>query len=226
MTGDAVFRKGINRENPVAVLLLGLCPAAAVSVRVIDSLWMSVGVIAVMLLSSFSMSLISRGREGREGELRQGGSPGRWLAALMLSSCLTASFEIVLMAFAPEASATLGIYAPLIAVNCLVLTGIEESSHVSSIGRSLLAAAGNGIGFSACLVLIAVVREVLGAGTITLFPVAEFTGTIEIRSLSADPARALDFAGGGLLCLGYLAAVARSVGSRGGTAEGSTDGKR
>jgi electron transport complex protein RnfE len=213
MTPSDVLSRGISRENPTAVLLVGLCPAAAVSVRVIDSLWMSAGVFAVMLLSSFCMTLLAQGK-AVEGEVTPRAAAGGWLAALVISSFLTASFELVLLRAAPEASAALGIYAPLIAVNCLVLTVIDESSRVLSPGRALLGAAGKGSVFAACLLLIGAFREVLGAGTITLFPVSGFSGTIVIGSLSSDPARAISFAGGGLLCLGYLAALARMVKER------------
>jgi electron transport complex protein RnfE len=213
MTPSDVLSRGIARENPTAVLLVGLCPAAAVSVRVIDSLWMSAGIFTVMLLSSFCMTLLARGRMD-DGEVAPRAAAGGWLAALIISSFLTASFELVLLRAAPEASAALGIYAPLIAVNCLVLTVIDESSRALSPGRALLDAAGKGAVFAACLLLIGVLREVLGAGTITLFPLSGFSGTIVIGSLSRDPARAFSFAGGGLLCLGYLAALARVVKER------------
>ena len=160
------------------------------------------------------MSLIARGG-GREREgLRPGAPVGRWFGALAISSCLTASFEIVLLAFAPAASASLGIYAPLIAVNCLVLSGIDASSRSDSVRGSLLTTAARGIGFAAALVVIALVREVLGAGTITLFPIARFSGTVAIPALSADPARAFGLAGGGFVCLGFLAGAVRAVARR------------
>ena len=213
MTPSDVLSRGIARDNPTAVLLVGLCPAAAVSVRVIDSLWMSAGIFAVMLLSSFCMTLLARGRTNG-GEMTPRAAAGGWLAALVISYFLTASFELVLLRAAPEASAALGIYAPLIAVNCLVLTVIDETSRAPSPGRALLDAAGKGAVFAACLLLIGVLRETLGAGTMTLFPLPGFSGTIEIGSLSQDPARAISFAGGGLLCLGYLAALARMVKER------------
>ena len=68
--------------------------------------------------------------------------------------------------------------------------------------------------FAAALVIIALVREPLGAGTITLFGVGAFRGTIEIPRLVEQPVRALGFAGGGLLCLGYLAGVVRAISRR------------
>ena len=212
MTPSDVLSRAITRENPSAVLLVGLCPAAVVSVRVIDSLWMSAGVFSVMLLSAFCLTLLARGRT--EGSEAPPPAAGGWLAALVVSSFLTASFEIVLVRVAPEASASLGIYAPLIAVNCLVLTSADGGARAVSPGRALLDVAGEGVLFAACLLLIGLLREVLGAGTITLFPFSGFSGTIVVGSLSQDPARAFSFAGGGLLCLGYLAALARMVKDR------------
>lgn len=224
--GDALI-KGILRDNPVAVLMLGLCPAAAVSTRVIDALWISLGVVSVLLLSSLCISLIARwtpppdteeppSAQGavmrrRRPSKTQGKCAGsrRWFGALAISSCLAACFEILLLAFAPSASASLGIYAPLIAVNCLVLTRMEVYGRGYPIGKSLVDAIGHGVGFAACIVLISLVREIFGAGTITLFPIGAFGGTLAIPALSASPARALGFAGGGLLCLGYLAGLER-----------------
>jgi electron transport complex protein RnfE len=223
--------KGIAGENPVAVLLIGLCPAAAVSVRVIDALWMSAGVASVLLVSCLCMSLVARwGRKAPEASGGGGGnaigSGGRWWGALVLSSCLTACFEIVLLLVAPEEGAGLGIYVPLIAVNCLVLGRIDAVSRGKSLPSSLWDAAGNGLGFAACLVLVALVREVLGAGTITLFPVSGFSGTIAVPSLINDPVRALGYAGGGLLCIGYLAGAARAIQQRGEGRHPGKDGAR
>lgn len=214
MALDTGLGKGMAEEHRISMLLLGLCPAAAVSVRVIDALWMSAGVFSVALLASLCAALINRW--GRTGEDSAGGATaGQWRGALVLSSCLTACFEIVLLAVAPEASASLGIYAPLIAVNCLVLGRAGKGARGLSIARAVRDAAGQGLGFSACLLLIALLRESLGAGTITLFAVGGFSGIIAIPSLARDPARALGAAGAGLLCLGYLGAAARLLGRRG-----------
>ncbi|MGA2640050.1 MAG: Rnf-Nqr domain containing protein [Spirochaetia bacterium] len=199
-----------SRENLLAMLFLGLCPAIAVSARVIDALWMSAGVVLVLVLSALAASLLSPDSAGDD----RGRLTAPWMRALVISSLLTASFEAGLIALAPTASAALGIYAPLIAVNCLVLgRGLPGHTH-SSPGGAVAAALGRGIGFAASLVLIALVREVLGAGTITLFPVGRFGGTIEIPMLVEQPVRALGFAGGGLLCLGYFAGAARGISHR------------
>lgn len=214
MTARDRILGGVFRKNPVAVLLVGLCPAAAVTTRVIDALWMSVGVFSVLILSRLCLSVLAALRGERTdaatGDIRgEGSAPGRWLGALLLSSSLTACFELILLAFAPGESASLGIYTPLIAVNCIVLDRVDPRGERSTIPASLLDACGLGLGFALALVLISVVRESLGAGTITLFAAGAFSGTIEIHGLSSAPARAVGYAGGGLLCLGYLAGAAR-----------------
>jgi electron transport complex protein RnfE len=221
-----LFSGPVLKEPPrgppgASLLFLGLCPAIAVSVRVIDALWMSAGVTFVLVLSSLAMSLLTRegGSGGSSGD-DTGDAPG-WsagqagsLSALVITSFLTAFFEAALLVRAPLASASLGIYAPLIAVNCLVLGLDTPGASRSAPGASVTAALRKGIGFAAALVLIALVREVIGAGTITLFPIAAFGGTIAIPGLVEQPARALGGAGGALLCLGYLAAAARAVAAR------------
>ena len=121
----------------------------------------------------------------------------------------TASFEVLLLVVDPESSSNLGNpYIALIAVNCLVLARLETVSSAASIAQTLARSLRGGLAFAGCLVLVTLVREVLGAGTITLFPIDGFSGTIIIPSLSADPARALGLAGeGSFLRLGYLAAA-------------------
>ena len=192
-------------EAPPVLLLLGFLPSVVVAVRVIDALWMAAGVLVVMISSAVARSF-----------LRSSASPARddtgsWLRALVISSLLTAAFEALLMAIAPRASAALGIYAPLIAVNLLVVgTGTEAAPPL----RSALAALGRGAWYAVGLVMVALVREVIGAGTITLFPAGDFGGTIVMPALLDQPVRALGLAGGGLLCLGYLAAAVRCVSAR------------
>jgi Na+-translocating ferredoxin:NAD+ oxidoreductase RnfE subunit len=192
-------------ENQLTFFLLGLCPAIAVTARVVDALWMSAGVVLVVVLSALAMAIISGGN----------GERPPWTRALAVASLLTASLEAGLLVFAPAAGASLGIYAPLIAVNCLVLEQGTPGSQAGAPGSPVLAALGRGVRFAVALVFIAAFRESLGAGTITLFSVGSFNGTIEIHRFVEQPVRAVGFAGGGLLCLGYLAGAVRALSMRG-----------
>ncbi len=205
-------------DNPVAVTLIGLCPAAAVTARVIDAAWMSFGVIVVLILTRLSeaiLRVIVGPAEDTQETPRSLLRP-RLLGTLFLASCFTASFEIVLLAFAPDEGANLGIYVPLIAVNCILLDRVPDShssGRLEGVGaemvRSLRDSCSVGAGFAVALLLLSLVREVLGAGTITVFPMGSFSGVITLGSISGAPARAFVSAGGGLLCLGYLAGAAR-----------------
>ncbi len=211
----------IFRDNPVAVMMVGLCPAAAVTGRVIDALWMSLGLLFVLILTRLGQAILrilsapSAQDTAPPGMQGMGQPPLRpqWLGLLALSSIFTASFEVILLAFAPDESAALGIYVPLLAVNCIILERFAPSETSGGGSRRIVAsvqeAAGLGVGFAISLVLISLVREMLGSGTITLFPVGAFGGTIEVGTLSLAPVRALAYAGGAFLCLGYLAGAAR-----------------
>jgi electron transport complex protein RnfE len=114
--------------------------------------------------------------------------------------------DLVMQAYAPALSKALGVYVQLIVVNCIILGRAEAFANKNSVGASLLDALGMGIGFTLGLLLISLIREVLGAGTITLFPVGGFDGVIEIPGLSKSPVRIIGLASGALLVMGYLKA--------------------
>jgi electron transport complex protein RnfE len=187
------WRRILWRDNPLLVYLVGLCPALAVSNRLSNALLLS----AVMLFALLGAGVAAVALE-------------RWVpprlrlpVRLVLASALVASAQRFLWAFAPTHAAGLGIYLPLLAVNCLLLA----SSASGSLGQSVVEAAGRGAAFAAVLGLLALVREVLGAGTITLFPIGSFGGVLRLRGL--PPARVLAAAPGALLVLGYLGALSR-----------------
>jgi electron transport complex protein RnfE len=204
-------------RDRLTLLFLGLCPAIAVSSRVIDALWMSAGVILVAVLSALAMSLLAKSASGDaesasgDAESGLGGATRQWLGALVITSFLTASFEAALLALLPGASAALGIYAPLISVNCLVVGWGMNSGPRAALGKAAAAALRRGFGFAAVLVFLSLVREALGAGTVTLFAAGSFAGTLVIPRLVEQPVRAVGLAGGGLLCLGYFAGAARAI---------------
>ncbi|MGO9412037.1 MAG: Rnf-Nqr domain containing protein [Spirochaetia bacterium] len=222
---------GFLRKNPVAVALVGLCPAAAVTGRVIDALWMSLGLVFVLVLTRVSQAILHGLNSTGEPPSNKAPATKGWLGCLFLASCFTASFELILQAFAPDESASLGIYVSLLAVNCIVLDRLgEHGGHGASgrtggeILRALQGSATVGAGFAVSLVAISLVREILGSGTITLFPVGSFGGTVVIGNISLAPARALIYAGGAFLCLGYLAGAARLLGRRGSRPENEQTG--
>ena len=122
---------GFLRKNPVAVALVGLCPAAAVTGRVIDALWMSLGLVFVLVLTRVSQAILHGLNSTGEPPSSKAPATKGWLGCLFLASCFTASFELILQAFAPDESASLGIYVSLLAVNCIVLDRLGSTAGMA-----------------------------------------------------------------------------------------------
>ena len=192
----ADFRGVLWRDNPLLVYLVGLCPALAVSDRLVNALLLG----AVMLFALLGTGIAAVGLE------RFAPPRLRLPLRLLLASALVTAAQRFLWAFAPTFTAPLGVYLPLLSVNCLLL----GSAGAGSFSDGLLEAAGRGAAFAVGLSLLALVREGLGAGTITLFPIGSFGGVLSIGGL--PPARVLAAAPGALLVLGYLSALARRRG--------------
>jgi electron transport complex protein RnfE len=186
-------RRRLWGENPLLTCLVGLCPALAVSNRLVGALLLA----AVMLFALLGTGIASAGLEPLlPAKLRL---PAR----LLVASALVTAAQRFLWAVAPTLVAGLGVYLPLLAVNCLLL----GSAGAGTLSESLLDAAGRGAAFAAALAALALLREALGAGTVTLFPIGSFRGVWRIRGLM--PARVLAAAPGALLLLGYASALAR-----------------
>lgn len=150
------FTKGVWNQNPVLASLLGLCPALAVTNAGINGLAMGLATTFVLVMSSL---MISAMRNIIPHQVR--------IASFIV---IIATFVTVadrfLAAFFPDISATLGPYIPLIVVNCLILGRQEAFSSKNNIGRSLVDSFGMGFGFILVLVVLGVIREILGSGTI------------------------------------------------------------
>lgn len=150
------FIKGLWRENPVFVQVLGLCPALAVSNTAVNALTMGLATMAVLLTSGISVSA-SRKFIPRE-------------ARIVSFICIIASFvtavDYVIQAISLELSRSLGAFIALIVVNCLILGRAEAFASKNTLGRTVLDALGMGIGFTVSLLAIGVVREILGSGSV------------------------------------------------------------
>ena len=123
--------------------------------------------------------------------------------------------EMVLHAYVPSVYSALGVYLPLIVVNCIILGRAEAFANKNTVLDSALDGIGMGVGFTMSLTLISLIREVFGSGTITLFAVGGFDGVIEIPGLHESPIGVLTLASGALLVMGYLKAFFQWKSSRG-----------
>lgn len=155
------FVKGLWKDNPVFIQVLGMCPALAVSNTAINALTMGLATTFVLLMSGLCVSLL-RGFIPRE-------------ARIVCFICIIATFvtcvDYVVQAVSLELHRSLGAFIALIVVNCLILGRAEAFASKNPPGRSLLDALGMGIGFTGALLSIGALREILGSGSLFGVPV-------------------------------------------------------
>ena len=169
------FSKGILKENPVFRLLLGMCPILAVTITAINGFGMGVAATFVMLCSNIVVSLIRNVVPPRV----------RIPAYILVIATFVTVTDLVLNAFLPALHAALGIFIPLIVVNCMILGRAEGFARKNGLGRSIIDALGMGVGFTLALTVLGIVREVLGSGTVFG---ANITGTaFEPMAVFASP---------------------------------------
>ncbi len=188
--------KGIFKENPIFIIVLGLCPTLGVSTRVVNALGMGAGVIFVLLCSNIFISLLKNFIPDKV----------RIPAYIVVIASFVTIVEMAMQAYAAALYKNLGVFVPLIVVNCIILGRAEAFANKNSVFPSILDALGMGIGFTLSLLLIAIIREILGAGTITLFPMGNFDGVIQIPGLTKAPIRIVGLAAGALFVMGFLKA--------------------
>ena len=188
--------KGIWKENPIFVIMLGMCPTLAVSTQVSNALGMGMGVIFVLTLSNVFISLLKNVIPDSI----------RIPSYIVIIASFVTILEMLMHAYLPDLYNALGIYLSLIVVNCVILGRAEAFANKNSVLDSALDGIGMGLGFTVGLTIIALIREVLGSGTITLFAVGSWNGVIKIPFLNATPVRVVGMSAGALLVMGLLKA--------------------
>ena len=155
MNNLKVFTRGLIDENPVFVLLLGMCPLLAVTTAAKNGLGMGIAATAVLLASNVIISLLRRAIPAKI----------RIPCFIVVIATFVTMVDLVMEAFVPDLHSVLGIFIPLIVVNCIILQRAESFASRNSVFRSVLDGLGMGIGFTIALVILASVREIIGAGT-------------------------------------------------------------
>ena len=154
-----VFKDGISIENPLTILMIGLCATLAVSTQVQGSLFMGIAVIFVLVMSNV---LVSAFRRFIPNEVR-----------IPVFIVIIASFvtivDLVMKAFFPPIYAILGIWIPLIVVNCIILGRAEAFAYHNPVGLAVADGLGMGVGFSMVIVVLAFIREFFGTGKVMFF---------------------------------------------------------
>lgn len=154
MVGE--FLKGLWRENPTFRIVLGLCPTLAISTSIINGLGMGLAATFVLIGSN---AMVSSVRSIIPEKIR---IP----CFIVIIATFVTITELIMKAYAPLLSRALGIYVPLIVVNCIVLGRAEAFASKKGLLSSVMDALGMGLGFTWALVLISAIREILGNGTI------------------------------------------------------------
>ena len=150
------FLKGIIKDNPVFVMLLGMCPTLGVTSSAFNGLGMGIATLFVLLMSNIVVSLVKS----------QIPSKVRIPAFIIIIASFVTIVEMVLEAYIPFLFEQLGIFIPLIVVNCLILGRAEAFASKNNLLSSVIDALGMGIGFTVALTLLGVTREILGSGSI------------------------------------------------------------
>ncbi len=188
MSVASEFTKGFVKENPVLRLALGLCPALAVSGSVKNALGMGASVIFVLLMSNLIVSIVRKGVPSKI----------RIPIFIVIIATFVTIVEMVMHAYSPALFRSLGIFVPLIVVNCIILGRAEAFASKNNPFLSIIDALGMGLGFTFALVMIATVREILGNGT--------WLG-IQIAPASYEPVLLMILAPGAFITMGFLLAM-------------------
>lgn len=182
------FSKGLIIENPVLVLVLGTCPTLAVSTNVTSALGMGIAATVVLFCSNIVISALRKVIPDKV----------RIPCFIVLIAGFVTMVQMLVKAYAPDLDAALGIYLPLIVVNCIILGRAEMFAQKNTVIDSAIDALGMGAGFTLTLVAMASIREIFGNGTWMGFP---------IPVLSDNHISILTMAPGGFFVFGLLIAI-------------------
>lgn len=193
MSKFEIITKGIIKNNPTFVLVLGMCPTLGVTSSAINGMGMGVATMAVLIMSNIVISLIKNLIPDKV----------RIPAFIVVIASFVTIIEMLMQAYVPSLYASLGVFIPLIVVNCVILGRAEAFASKNGVVDSALDGIGIGLGFTLSLTAVGMVREALGSGS--------------IFGLSfADSGMPLLFilAPGGFLVLGYLMVLFNKVAKR------------
>ena len=150
-----IMTKGFFKENPTLILVLGCCPTLAVTTSVTNALGMGAATTFVLLMSNMLISALKNVIPNKV----------RIPSYIVIIATFVSMIDLLIQGFLPSLSASLGVFIPLIVVNCIVLGRAEAFANKNTVFDSLLDGLGMGIGFTIALTLIGGIREILGSGS-------------------------------------------------------------
>ncbi len=189
-TAALEFKKGLFMRHPVFHMLLGLCTSLAVSIRVENAIAMGLATIFVLTLSNYIISLI---KDQIPGEIELP-------AFLVIIATFVTMTEVTLKAILPEIHKALGIYLPLVTVNCIVLARAQSFAARTAPIKAMADGLGMGIGYTYGILLISFIRELLGKGVIVILDKPILSWRLPPTELFALPP-------GGFIVMGLLLAL-------------------
>lgn len=186
---------GLITENPTFIQLLGMCPTLAVTTSLQNGLGMGLSATAVLICSNFIISLLRKIIPDKV----------RIAAYIVIIAAFVTLIQMCLNAFLPDLASSLGLFIPLIVVNCIILARAESFASKNSPILSVADGLGMGLGFTGALCIISAVRELLGAGSIW---------GIQLYGTHIQPASIIIMAPGGFIVLGLLVGAINFIISR------------
>ena len=187
------FSKGLLKENPILVLLLGMCPTLGVTTSAINGLGMGLATTFVLVMSNMVVSMV------------KGFIPDkvRIPAFIVIIASFVTVVELVMQGFVPALFEQLGLFIPLIVVNCIVLGRAEAFASKNGVLSSVLDGLGMGLGFAMALTILGSIRELLGSGAI-----------FNIKLIPGDLMLVFVLAPGAFIALGYLIAITKKLNNK------------
>lgn len=189
----SILTKGLLRENPTLVLVLGMCPALAVTTSAVNALGMGLATTFVLTMSNMLISILKNVIPGTV----------RIPAFIVVIATFVSIVDLVLQGFVPALAASLGIFIPLIVVNCIVLGRAEAFASKNSVFDSILDGLGMGLGFTLALFIVGTCREILGSGSL-----------FGHKFIEGDGILVFVLAPGAFFVLGFIMALVRYFQSR------------
>ena len=191
-----IFTNGFLKENPLLVLNIGLCSSLGVTTSIFNGLGMGMSMTFVLLMSEFVISIF---RKCIPNAIRLP-------VFIIIIAAFTTIVQFVLQAYVESLYDALGVFLPLIVVNCIIMGRVESFASKNNVGNSILDALGMGIGYTCVLVVISLVREFFGGGTL-------MAGTSVKLELIPEAYRIgiLNSAPGGFIVFGLLGAAVQAL---------------
>ena len=191
-----IFTNGFLKENPLLVLNIGLCSSLGVTTSIFNGLGMGMSMTFVLLISEFVISIF---RKCIPNAIRLP-------VFIIIIAAFTTIVQFVLQAYVESLYDALGVFLPLIVVNCIIMGRVESFASKNNVGNSILDALGMGIGYTCVLVVISLVREFFGGGTL-------MAGTSVKLELIPEAYRIgiLNSAPGGFIVFGLLGAAVQAL---------------